>query len=274
MVAVLLAFVAASPQVDGRIAAIYRCPSPEAESKFFQRLVDDYYFDSVCVEPKPGPLATKLAKGKLKFVDAKTIDTAANLKWRNATIAFASGKISPKQWLADTKNLKATIHFLSSPKKTKDLRTQMSSVPVDPGQSYSGRSVFAELLVLAWPGRVCFTADDIWRTRYLPEAGRHQSWVLAMNDFLGPMMYSRLKSPIITNGQPTIIRADAKPGLLIFRHTLGKRTITFYLNNSFESLKLPKINLDNVSGIDRGLDVDGPKPRLMPTGFLIEDNGA
>src|ERR1043165_8617387 len=83
-----------------RTNAIYRCPAVEGESKFFKKMIDESCFDTYCIEPKPGPLATSLAKAaKVKFTVAGKIDTKANLAWRNATVAFANGSISPKQRL-------------------------------------------------------------------------------------------------------------------------------------------------------------------------------
>lgn len=269
----LLATLLLAGQADVRTPAIYRCPAAEAETHFFNRIVEESGYDSVCIEPKPGPKALALAKGRLKFVDAKTIDTPANLNWRNATIAFAGGKISPKEWLKRTSNLRETVHFLSSP-KTPDLRTAMSSVPIDPGQTFSGPSVFAEFLLLCWPGKPCLTASDTWQTRYLPPPGRHESWVLAMRDFLGPLLYFRAENPFLVTNKPKIIRADAKPGLLVFQQSNGKTTFTFYFNNSYVPVDIPKVDPDKVSGISRGFNLDEDKPRLMPRGVVIEESSA
>ncbi len=226
-----------------RTPAIYRCPAAEAESKFFERFVEEGGFDAVCIEPAPGPKARRLARGKLKFVSAKAIDTRANVLWRNSTLDFVNGKISPRAWLARTQNLHETVHFLSYP-KAPNLR--------DATGQESGRAVFAELFVLALPGRPCFTADDTGNTRYLPGPGRLESWLLAMED------------PHLVVGKPKVIRADAKPGLLVFR--VGKKT--FYLNNGKAPLTLPKLDLDKMGGISRGLDLEGKVPSLLPTGFL------
>jgi hypothetical protein len=268
----MLAFVAIAammqdpePPVE-RTPAIYRCPAAEAESTFWPSLVDEHYFDSYCVEPKPGPKAKQVVKDSklaVKFIQASIIDTPANLKWRNATIDFVNGKISPKAWLARTKASKATVHFLSSP-KTPTLR--------EATKQESPNAVCAELLVLTWPGRPCFTADDIWQTRYLPGPGRLQSWILSMNDLLGPAMYGRARDKFLTTQQPEIVRADDKPGLLIYRYKQGKHIETFYVNNGPKPIEInPK--MDNVSGICRGLNLDGEKPMLLPFGFVNETEG-
>ena len=242
-----------------RTPSIYRCSASEAESKFFGPLVDEYGFDTFCVEPKPGPLATAAARGKVKFVSASVIDTKQNLSWRNATIDFVNGKISPQQWLSKTKSLGETVHFLSSPKSV-GLRSATGEV--------SSTAVFAEMLLLSWPGKPCLTGDDLGKTRYLPGPGRLESWILAMNDYLGPMLYSRHSFPYWVTGKPKIVRADAKPGLLVFSQTDGKQTKTFILNNSKATMDLPSINLDFVT-TNQGLDLEQSKPRLMSHGFLI-----
>lgn len=91
-----------------------------------------------------------------------------------------------------------------------------------------------------------------------------------MNDYLGPMMYGRTMDPFLVTQQPKIIRADSKPGMLIFRYVSGKKTRTFFLNNGPTTLPLPEIDLGMCSGVQRGVDVEGPKPALMTTGFLEE----
>lgn len=243
-----------------RTPAIYRCPATDADGKFFAPFVHDYGFDRYCVEPKPSAKAATLVKDmKLKFVDASMIDTKANLAWRNATIDFVNGKISPKAWLEKTKNLKETVHFLSSPKTAK-LRPATGNI--------SYRATLAELFTLSLPGLPCFTADDLGSTRYLPEPGPVQSWYLAMNDWLGPMLYMRSEDPFLVTGKPKILRADAKPGLFIFSQTNGKKTFTFYMNNAKTKVELPAVNFDHVT-INKGIDMDGPKPALAQTGFMI-----
>jgi|GEM_PF-5664590 len=251
---------------EPRTPAIYRCPAPEAESEFFERLVTDYAFDTFCIEPKPGPNAQKVAAGpvKIKFIPASAIDTPANLKWRNLTIEFANGRISPKAWLNGTKNLKETVHFLANP-KTSGLRQATNSV--------SSRAVFIETLLLTWPGKPCLTADETSRTRELPDAGALQSWLLAMNDHLGPLLYLRADQPYIVTQAPTIVRADDKPGLLIFRQQSGKHTKIFYFNNGPGALDVPGFDSDHVN-LDRGLLIeDTHKAKLMSQGSFMESYG-
>lgn len=246
-----------------RTPSIYRCPAAEGEFKFFASLVEEMGFDTYCVEPKPGARAKEAAKGKVKFISSKEIDTPANLKWRNATIEFVNGKISPKAWLAKTAGLHETVHFLSSP-KTPDLRTATGT------ESY--RAVFAEMLLLSWPGKPCITANDTGQTRYLPGPGRLESWYLSMRDYLGPMLYYRHSAPFMVTGKPTILRADAKPGLLIFRQSMGKKSLTMYLNNSDHPVSLPPIDLDHVTS-NIGLNINDEKRLLMQKGFFIVDLG-
>src|SRR5690242_16904559 len=109
----LALFIALQSDTVERVPAIYRCPAVEAESQFFEKCVGENAFDSYCVEPAPGPKAKAVAKGKVKFVPASVIDTKANAKWRDATIDFCNGKISPKAWLAATANLHEAVHCLS-----------------------------------------------------------------------------------------------------------------------------------------------------------------
>jgi len=243
-----------------RTPAIYRCPAAEAESKFFEPLVTDDGYDTFCIEPKPGPSAKKiLAESKVKQILAAQIDTPANLRWRNATLDFVNGKISPKAWLAKVKSLHETVHFLSNPKtpKLRDVTGKKSYV-----------AVFAEMTMLAVPGKACLTADDIGATRYLPGPGAEESWLLAMRDWLGPMLYYRAKEPSLVYGKPEYVRADAKPGLLVIRQKGPKKTITLFLNNGPSLLELPPMDLDKTT-MRLGIDMEGPKPRLSPYGFLM-----
>ena len=267
MLTLLLLLAPLNPAVD-RPLAVYRCPAAEAEGERFKDVVEEGEFDGVCIDPKPGPKALALLAGKLKVVPPREIDTDANLKWRNATIAFARGDISPAAWLEKTKRLKTTFHFLTSP-KTKGLRDVMADIPIPPMGTFSGRSVFAELFALSWPGAPCFTATDVWKSRYLPEAGRLQSWILAMNDWLGPMLSMRREHLVLTKQNPKILRADKTPGLFVYRFTEGKKSWTFYVNNSKKPIKLPPVDMGRVT-IHRGLNVDEGPPLLMDTGFLIE----
>ncbi len=243
-----------------RTPAIYRCPAIEAESKFFEPLVTDDGYDTFCVEPKPGLSAKEiLALNKVKLTSAAQIDTPANLRWRNATLDFVNGKISPKVWLAKVKNLHETVHFLSNP-KTQKLRDATGK------KSYI--AVFAEMTMLAVPGKACITADDIGATRYLPGPGTEESWLLAMRDWLGPMLYYRAKEPILVYGRAEVVRADAKPGLLELRQKGPKKVVTLFLNNGPSSVELPPMDLDKTT-MRLGLDIEGPKPRLQSWGFLI-----
>jgi hypothetical protein len=132
------------------------------------------------------------------------------------------------------------------------------------------------MLVLAWPGKPCLTADDIVQTRYFPEDKRHESWILAMNDWLGPMLYMRAENPFLVTGKPTIVRADAKPGLFAFRQAKGKKGFTFWFNNARTPVELPKeVDLDNTS-ICVGLNWEDDKtpPQLNPNGYLIVVEGS
>jgi hypothetical protein len=270
MIAVALALVLQA-EAPARTPAIYRFPAKEESSRRLQELIDEEGFNMLCVDPKPGARVTEMAKGKLKFIDPKMIDTRANMKWRDATIEFAAGRISPKEWLKRTKGLKETVHFLTSP-KTKELRPTMGVVPVPSGGTYSARAVFAELFLLSQPGVPCLTSSDTWKTRDLPDAGRLQSWILAMNDLCGPMLYYRFDKPFLVTGKPVILRADDKPGLLILRQTKGEKSITFFFNNSHSALELPSwIDMSKVT-INRGIDMDSPKPKLWDAGMLILDS--
>jgi len=259
----LLLLAALSQDELVRTPAIYRCSTQEGESKFLAEKVNEDAYDTYCIEPKPGPSAAALIKGKAKYCTGATIDTKANMLWRNATLAFVNGKISPKTWLERTRDLKETVHFLSNP-KTPKLRDATGQV--------SHYAVFAEMLLLSWPGKPCITADDIGGTRYLPGPGKLESWILAMNDYCGPMLYLRASSPYIVTGKPTILRADAKPGLLIYQVRQGKKTTTFYLNNGPSLLEVP-LKSDDVSGVCLGLDLEEAKPRLGPGGFTFVQTG-
>ena len=254
-----LALVTFQQEPAVRTPSIYRCPTAEAESKFFDSMVEESGFDSFCVEPSPGPKARQLAAGKVKFVKASMIDTPANLKWRNATIDLVNGKLSPRAWLTATKNLHETVHFLSNP-KTQALRAATGSV--------TRRAVSAELLTTALPGIPCFTADDIVQTRYLPGPGAYESWILAMNDYLGPMLYMREDFTPMKSATPTVVRADPTLGLLILRYSSPKEVMTVYFSNSPKPLPLPAFNLDQLT-INVGIDMGVSKPMLTTNGFFI-----
>lgn len=225
-------------------------------------MLEEDYYDSYCIEPKPGPQAAKLLKeGKFKTITAKDIDTPANLKWRDLTIDFANGKISPKTWLAETSKLKVTVRFLSSP-KTKTLRVATLEE--------TRRAVFAEMLLTSLPGKLCLTSNDTGELRYLPGPGRLESWYLSMRDYLGPMMYYRVKHPYMVTGKLQVERADAKPGLLTYSLSKEDRTLKFHFNNGPEQIELGGLNMDFTT-IVRGLDMEGPQPRLNQFGSVILD---
>jgi hypothetical protein len=264
MVAFVLALAILQEAPSNRTPSIYRCPTAEAEGPRFEELVRDRHFTEICVDPKPGPLAKAIVAqyaGKVKFINAKALDTKDNLAWRNTTMEFVMGKISPRMWLDRTQNLRPTAHFLTSP-QTPDLRshTQKSIL----------RAVFAELLVLCWPGKPCFTNTDIWKTQYHPNDDVHLSWILAMNDWLGPMLHYRFLHPMLVTAKPKIIRADKAPGLLVFSQSNAKGSLTYYINNGAKPITLPPLDMDRVT-IVRNLDVDGPKPVLKECGFVILD---
>lgn len=200
--ALIPAFQDPEPPVE-RTHAIYRLPAAEAEGKLFPPFVKNYGFDTFCIEPKVGRSALSLLNAeKVKTISPHLIDTSANIKWRNATINFLNGKLSPKAWLKVTRNLKETVHFLSSP-KTESLRDATGK------ETY--RAVQAEVFLLTWPGIPCLTADDLGKTRSLPEPGALESWILAMGDYLGPQLYLRSRCPYLAAGTPKILRADAMP---------------------------------------------------------------
>ncbi len=247
--------------------AIYRCPAKEAETDKLDRVVDELGFDTLCIDPTAGPTAKSKAKGKMGFISPTKIDTLANLKWRNAIIKFTAGHISPAEWLKQTHGLGETIHFLSSP-KTPELRDVTQNTPNE-GSTYSGPAVFSEHVLLMWPGLPCLTMADTWSTRELPGAGKLQSWVLAMNDWLGPLLLFRSENPAFNSGKPEIIRADKKPGLLIFRLKDAKKTITVYFNNGRATIPLPGVKPDHFS-IHNSFDMEGNVPGIYGLGTLID----
>lgn len=233
-----------------------------------EEVVNEYAFDSLCVDPGPGPATQALAKGKVPFWTAEKIDTKANMKWRDATVAFLRSKISPKEWLARTANLHETVHFLTTPATT-DLFTLTKDQKNGLG-TYSGPAVLGEFLVLSWPGRVCFTSRDTWLTGMIPqEPGPQQSWVLAMNDFVGPLLSFRSDNFWLVYGKPSIIRADAVPGLLVYHLGPKGKGATFYFNNGLKPIDVSKVKVDKSLFI-RGLDLDDGPAKLLGCGSLME----
>jgi hypothetical protein len=270
MISLAIALLVHLEDVD-RTPAIYRFPAKEATEKNLERVIEEP-FDTWCAEPRPSKFIQESLLGqKIKLISPSVIDTPANLKWRNATIDYVNGKLSPQAWLNKTANLHETVHFLSSP-KTPDLRSATPSAPMD--GAYSARSVFAELLLLTLPGKPCLTSGDLYLTKKWPDApGKFESWILAMNDFMGPMLASRHSSPYWITNKPKVVFAATSPGLMILKQTDGKRVTTFYYNNGFFPVDLPKIDTKTLSGMTRGLDLDGPKPKLHPTGLIIQTEG-
>lgn len=89
-----------------------------------------------------------------------------------------------------------------------------------------------------------------------------------MNDYLGPMLYGRHEDPSVVTDPIRVVRADAKPGLFVFRNGKGAYAETVYLNNGPEPIPLPGLNPKKVGGINRGLDLEEKTPSLLPTGYL------
>lgn len=266
MLSLLAGFVILQ-EAPERTNAIYRMPASEASSPKFPELLDDE-FNTLCVDPVPSASMRAAVAKKLAFIEPKQLDTQANRKWRDASVAFANGKISPQAWIARTSKLRETVHWLSSP-KTPSLRDATPSQPADP--TYSGRSVFAEMLLLAWPGRPCLTSTDCWLTRDLPDAGRLQSWVLAMNDWRGPMLSLRHDHAEMVRGPVQVLRADAKPGLLIVHLGPKGKGTTLYFNNSPQPLDPGKGKIDpgKVLPMGSGLDMDASKPSIRSLAMVI-----
>ncbi len=246
-----------------RVSAIYRFPASEATPKMVSELMVGFHYDSYCIEPRVPPAIRTMLKGKIKIVSPESIDTPANMKWRNATIAFVQGKISPKTWVQRTRHLGETVHFLSNP-KTEDYRTLTGND--------SGRPVMGEMLVLMLPGLPCFTSSDIWITRELPDAGRLQSWILAMHDWLGPELQFRHDNPFVTKGPIEIVRADPIPGMLRFLIKGKPHSYRYTINNSEAPIPLPNLNCDRVLG-SRGLYAEDEKsvPQIQPFGTIVEE---
>lgn len=252
-----------------RTPAAYWFPASEGIEKWIPHLVDEELFDRWIVDPKPNNLTAGVAaKGKIKILGPSSVYSKANDKWRTATIEFVQGKISPASWLKRTAKLGETYHYLTTP-KTPDLRSVTASIP-NGVKAFSGRAVFAETLVCYWPGKPCFYATDLYRTNYFPENKQHESWILAMNDYLGPMLNLRIEYPIMVTKRPTILRADTKPGMLIFQQKSGTKKLTFYFNSGLNPVKLPSSFKPELSIMARGLDLDTQGgPFLLGSGTMM-----
>ena len=194
----ILAVAIVRPQAPVRANAAYWFPAAEGVEKWLPRLVGEELFDTWVVDPKPNRLTLETAKSKVKIVPPGVVYSKPNDRWREGTIKFVQGKISPAAWLNQTSKLGETYHYLTTP-KTPSFRSLTANIPNGLG-AYSGRAVFAETLLCYWSGKPCFYSTDIWRTSYFPEDKQHESWILAMNDFLGPMLSLRLRTRV---GHPT-----------------------------------------------------------------------
>ena len=261
-------FIAIAIQQDvKRTPSAYWFPASEGIEKWLPRLADEEPFDTWIADPKPNALTLQFAKGKVKFAGPRSVDTTQNRKWRDATIQFALGKTSPKTWLASTAHLGETFHFLTT-SRSPDLFTLTASGPNGLG-TYSGRAVFAEVLTCFWPGVPCFYATDLYRTRNFPEDQHYESWILAMNDYDGVMLNIRAENPRLVTQKPRIVRADDKPGMLVFEQQIGKRLFTFFLNNGMKPIALPRSFKTNLAIMPRGLDLDTPGgPYLLGSGTV------
>jgi hypothetical protein len=91
-----------------------------------------------------------------------------------------------------------------------------------------------------------------------------------MNDYLGPMLSFRADHPKLVTKIPTIIRADSKPGMLIFQHKIGKQTFTFYFNSGLTPQKLPVDFKVELAIMPRGLDLDSLNgPFILGSGSIM-----
>lgn len=261
----MLCVLAAAAILPTQSLAVYRMPVAEGTSPRMEELLEDE-FDGLCVDPEPTLALRQMVGQRLKFVSPSLLDTAANRKWRDATIAFANGRISPAAWVSRTKGLGETYHWLSSP-STPSLRDATPFQAHD--VTFSGRSVFAEMVLLGLPGRVCLTSSDCWLTRTLPEAGRLQSWVLAMNDFRGPFLSLRKERPELRIRPLRIVRADRKPGMLVAHLGAAAKGVTVYFNNSGVSLDANGLDADKALPMGNGFDMEGKNPRVRSLGMVI-----
>ncbi|HLO97659.1 MAG TPA: hypothetical protein VK171_03600, partial [Fimbriimonas sp.] len=189
------------------------------------------------------------------------LDNKANHAWRQASLDFLNGKISPKQWVSRVSKLKTTANFLSSP-KTKGLREET-------GQ-FTSKAVQGEMLVLTWKGTPCITSTDIGKTRPLPPAGRLQSWFLSMRDYLGPTLYLRNEIKPSDYAKLKVVRADAKPGVLIYEVKLGKGTVRFHFNNGPKPVPMPDAGKE-YSIMQIGFNFEKDPPEMLTNGFFITD---
>ena len=252
-----------------RTPSAYWFPASEGIEKWLPSLAEDYPFDTWIADPKPNAATIGAAsKSKIKLMAPKQVYSKANDSWRAATILFSLGKISPAEWIKRTTNLKETFHYLTTP-KTPDLY-QLTKDQPNGLKARSGCAVFAETLLCYWPGVPCFYATDLYQTRFFPEDPTHESWILAMNDYIGPMMSIRADFPELRTKKPVIVRADSKPGMMIFQQTIKGRKFTFYFNNGLQSLKLPaNFNVDQAI-IPRGIDLERPDgPYLYGSGTAL-----
>lgn len=241
--------------------AIYRCPTKEAESEYFEDVIDGYGFNRIAIDGTIGPNARAAAKGKIKLESARGMDSKANRAWRQASLDFLNGKISPKHWVETVSKLKTTANYLSSP-KTKSLREETGEK--------TGRAVQGEMLVLTWKGTPCINSTDIGKTRPLPPAGRLQSWFLGMRDYLGPTLYLRSEIKPQDYAKLKVIRADSKPGLLIYEVKKSFGTVRFHFNNGEKPIPMPDAAKGN-SVMQIGFDFEKDPPEMLQNGFFIVD---
>lgn len=237
-----------------RTHVIYRFPAKEIAAKKLDDLIENEAYDTYCIEPRaPASLLPKLKAGRVKVYAGAPIDTSENLRWRNDTIAFTNGKISPKEWWRRAQASRATVHFLSNP-KTPELRAAC--------RNDSGASVMAIMLLVQWPGTPCLTSGDAWETRELPDTGPLQSWVLAVHDWLGPALYMRADSPQIATGRAKLEFADSKPGMLHYSIAGKTKNLHFFFNNSDKPLQLRNVDWGHLV-MSRGIYVDDNNEKIL-----------
>lgn len=242
--------------------ALYRLPAAEAETEYFEDVITGYGFTKICIDGTIGRNAKVSVKDKILMGPGAVLDTADNLKWRNTTIDFLNGKISPKAWVNTVSKLRTTAHFLSSP-KTKGLREATGAK--------TGRAVQGEMLVLTWKGVPCITSTDIGKTRPLPPAGPLQSWLLAMRDYLGPTLYLRMGIDPKDYTKLKIVRADDKPGILSYELKKGNGFVRFTFNNGTKPIPMPDAAKAN-SVMQIGFNFEKEPPEILQNGFFIYDS--